>query len=96
MALAETRLDGALEINPGLVQLLGTAYNPGSQLRDLVFLYGTPAGSLIPGEINYITGAPATGVPEPSCLGLALCLAGAGACRRRARVLKSRIAGMPK
>lgn len=84
MALAETRLDGALEINPGLVQTLGAAYNPASRLRDLVFLYGTPGGSLIPGEINYITGAPVTGVPEPSCLVLAMCLLSAAVRRRRA------------
>jgi hypothetical protein len=83
-ALAESRLDGALEINPGLVQPLGAAYNPVSKLRDLVFLYGTPGGSLIPGEINYITGAPAAAVPEPSCLVPALSLVGATARRRRA------------
>jgi hypothetical protein len=72
MALAESRFDGALVVSAGLVQLLGAAYNPSSNLRDLVFLYGTPQGSLIPGEINYITGAPASGLPEPSGLGLAL------------------------
>jgi hypothetical protein len=83
-ALAETRLDGATEINPGLVQTLGAAYNPASQLRDLVFFYGTPQGSLIPGEINYVSGAPGVGVPEPSCLGLAVGMAAMAARRRGA------------
>ena len=71
-ALSESRFSGSLTLTNAQSQSLGAAYKVASGVRDLRFFYGTPNGSLIPGEINYVTGMPGAAVPEPGCLGLAL------------------------
>jgi hypothetical protein len=82
-ALSESRFSGSLMLTNSQSQSLGNAYNFASGIRDLRFFYGTPSGSLVPGEIHYFSGMPVTGVPEPGCMGMALLGLLGVACRRR-------------
>jgi hypothetical protein len=66
--LAELYLNGASTLNPGDSVSLGNAYNSavfGAANGDLTFKYGIPGQPLKTAAVVYVSGSPATAVPEP-------------------------------
>lgn len=63
---------------------IGAGYNPSIDARDLSFTYTSSDGRQLTGIVQYVTGAGAAAVPEPTTLTL-LILAASRLCLRRGR-----------
>jgi hypothetical protein len=82
MLVGESFVTGAAQILPSQPRPLGNLFNMTVGKRDLVFTFVSNGGAPLPGVINYAM-APATPVPEPS--GVALAILGFTAAARRRR-----------
>jgi hypothetical protein len=83
--LVELFLNGQTTIAPGAQVAIGNAFTPGAA-GDLVFRFGRKGDpALAQGAVEYVTTGPATAVPEPMSLAVAMVFAAVGAVTRGRR-----------
>jgi hypothetical protein len=85
MLVGENFVTGAAQFFPGQPRQLGNLFNTTVGKRDLAFTFVVGGGAPILGAVNYATSLPASPVPEPSGVCLAMAGVAAAACRRAAR-----------